>query len=456
MNGGSVAQVVDVGRLLDEGRASGYQRWLVLLTAMTIVFDGVDNQLLGVVMPTLMQEWSAPRSAFAPVVSLGYLGMMVGGAIAGILGDRVGRKQALLGSMVLFGAMTLAAVLADGPTMLGWLRLLAGIGLGGAMPNAAALAAEFVPLRHRPLAVTVTIVCVPLGGVLAGVLGIRLLPHFGWQTLFVLGGVIPIAAAALLVTLLPESPRFLARHPSRAPELVALLRRMGHPVPVDVRFVDEREPQVSRVSVGTLFDRTWRRDTSALWVAFFSCLLAVYVGFSWLTSLFAGAGFDASTASTAITLFNLGGVAGALAGGVVIGTVGSRAAMLTMAAGGMAGATTLAFMPITASTTIAPVMAMLTFTGACINATQTAMYALAAHVYPSGIRSTGVGAAVSFGRTGAILSGYAGAAMIEWHGSTSYFGFMAAAMALALAALAVVQRHVPARKSADRSAKVSV
>jgi MFS transporter, AAHS family, 4-hydroxybenzoate transporter len=153
----------DINHLLDSGRWGTYQRWLVGLTALTIVFDGIDNQLLGVVVPAIMRDWSLPRSAFAPAISLGYLGMMVGGAIAGLVGDRFGRRVALLGSMAVFGTMTMAVATVDEVAALGGLRFLAGLGLGGTIPNAAALAAEYVPVRQRPLAVTITVVCVPLG-----------------------------------------------------------------------------------------------------------------------------------------------------------------------------------------------------------------------------------------------------------------------------------------------------
>src|SRR5262245_52845688 len=145
---------IDVGQLLDQGGWRAYQKWLVFLTALTVIFDGMDNQLLGIAIPTIMKEWSVPRSAFAPVVSLGYLGMMIGGAIAGLAGDRFGRRVALLVSVTVFGAMTLGAAFVDGIAALAMLRLLAGFGLGGAIPNAAALAAEFVPVGRRPLAVT--------------------------------------------------------------------------------------------------------------------------------------------------------------------------------------------------------------------------------------------------------------------------------------------------------------
>ena len=406
----------------DTAEFSAYQKWLVFLTALTIVFDGIDNQLLGVAIPVIMLEWAAPRSAFAPVLSIGLAGMMIGGALAGIAGDRFGRRTALLGSVALFGLMTAAAAAAASPAHLTFLRFLAGAGLGGAIPNATALAAEYVPRRHRPIAVTLTIVCVPVGATLAGLLGTYVLPSLGWRRLFVVGGVVPLLAAVVLWRLLPESPRYLARHPQRWND-----------------------------SVRMLFAKEWRADTFALSGAFFSCLLAVYLGFSWLTTLLTSAGFDPATASTGITAFNLGGVAGALMGSMTIGRMGSRAQMLAMTAAAAAGAITLSAMRIDASQPAMPILIMLTLTGGLINAVQVTMYAVAAHVYPSTMRATGVGTAAAVGRAGAILSGYAGAWAIDYAGSASYFALIAAAMGGTFVSLALIERHVPPLSAASRS-----
>jgi AAHS family 4-hydroxybenzoate transporter-like MFS transporter len=384
-----------------------------------------------------------PRSAFAPVVSLGYLGMMIGGAIAGLVGDRFGRRVALLGSMLVFGAMTLAVAFVDSVSALGVLRFLTGLGLGGAIPNAAALAAEYVPARQRPLAVTVTIVCVPFGATLAGLVAIPALPAFGWRTLFFMGGALPVLAAVALKWLLPESPRYLARHPHRHAELVSSLGRMGHRLPAGTTFVDRTDPPVRSVSLATLFQPPFRTDTIGLWAAFFSCLLAVYLAFSWVPSMLTGAGFSSSVASTGITAFNLGGVAGALLGGVCIGRWGSRASMLVMTALAVASAAVMSAMDLTPASAVVPIIVMLTITGALINGVQTTMYALAAHVYPATIRATGVGTAVSFGRIGAVLSGFIGAWALEYHGSLSFFAAIALAMAVCWIGLAIVRRHVP-------------
>jgi AAHS family 4-hydroxybenzoate transporter-like MFS transporter len=228
--------------------------------------------------------------------------------------------------------------------------------------------------------------------------------------------------------MLPESPRYLARHRARHAELIRSLARMGHVVPPDATFVDRIDAPVGRASIATLFTTPFRRDSVGLWAAYFSCLLAVYLGFSWIPSMLTGAGFSSSVASTGITAFNLGGVAGALAGGVAIGALGSRVAMLGMTAGAAAGAIVLSLMRIDVSQPVLPILVMLTLTGGLINAVQTTMYALAAHVYQSAVRATGVGTAAAVGRVGAILSGYAGAWAIDYRGSTSYFLLIAAAM----------------------------
>jgi AAHS family 4-hydroxybenzoate transporter-like MFS transporter len=436
---------IDVGRTIDQGAWTGYQQWLVFLAALTIVFDGVDNQLLGVTIPSIMAEWRVPRGAFAPVAALGYLGMMIGGAIAGVAGDRFGRRDALLGTMLIFGGATLAVSTAGSVSALAALRFVAGIGLGGAIPNAAALAAECVPFRRRAIAVTLTIVCVPLGATFAGLIAIPALPAFGWRALFVIGGVVPIAAALFLFWVLPESPRYLAARPQRWPELRRLLRRMGHAVDGDTTFHAEQDTAATlqvRTPIATILEPMYLRDSLALWAAFFSCLLSVYMVFSWLPSILVGAGLAASVASSGITVFNLGGVVGAVTGGYLIARFGSRSTMLTMAGLAIAGSLGLSLMSITSLTPVIEILVMLAFTGGMINAAQTTMFALAANVYPTAMRATGVGMAVSIGRAGAILSGYAGPWALDLGGSRAFFGLMALALCVTFLALATVQRHV--------------
>ena len=436
--------MLDVAKLIDEGRFSAYQQRLVGAAALLIVLDGADNQLLANAIPAMMREWALPRSAFATASAAAPFGMILGGLLGGILGDRIGRSTALLGSVIWFAALTALIALADGLTTLTVIRFLAGLGLGGAMPNAAALTAEFVPARQRPMAITLTIVCIPVGGVLAGLAAGAVIPSYGWRGLFAGGGLVPLALAAFCFKVLPESPSFLAGVRARWPELRATLRRMGHAVNDDVTFVDPAGGAgVPRGSIADLFAPALRRDTLALIGAFGSCLLAIWMAFLWIPSMLTdpAVGFAQPEASFALSVYNFGGVAGAIAGALVIQRVGSRVALLTISAMAVASALVMARMPLGPDARNLA-MAMFAVSGALFNAVQATMYALAAHVFPTSIRGTGVGATVAVGRLGNVAASYVGSWALSSGGPPLYFQMWAAAMTVVFVCLAAIRRHI--------------
>ena len=433
---------LDVGDVIDEGRWTTYQKLLILGTALTIILDGVDNQLLGNAVPLLMKEWSLPRGAFSTVLALSPFGMMIGGAVGGMLGDRIGRRTSLLFSVISFAVLTLAIATVNELMMLGTLRFLAGLGLGGAMPNAAALSSEYVPRRQRPFAVTLTIVCIPLGGTLAALISARVLPVYGWRTLFVLGGIIPIVLALLLFKVLPESPRYLASRRERWPELITLLRKLGHDVPPDANFVEAHTGQASKphASMRDLFVPEFRRDTLGLFGSFFFCLLVNYVGILLLVATLTGAGFTQVAASNALGWWNIGGVVGAILGALVIQRFGSRITMLGLSAVAIASAFIVAAMPIDPQS--ASLLFMFVVLGGTLNAVQTTMYALAANVYPTEIRGTGIGTAVAVGRIGNVLASYTGNFALDLGGPPAYFSSFGVGMVAVFISLAVIRRHI--------------
>ena len=441
------ARALDAGRLIDEGPWSTYQKLLIFGTALTIVVDGLDNQLLPTAVPTLIREWGLQRADFTTALAIGPFGMMIGGLVGGLAGDRFGRRPTLIGCVVLFGALTLMMALVETVAALSVLRLLAGIGLGGAMPNAATLASEYVPTRQRAFAVTATIVCIQLGGALAGELAALVIPASGWRALFIAGGVLALLIGVALWKLIPESPKFLVRHPARWPELTRLLRRSGHHIPVDATFVTPGEVNVAPVTsdrIASLFRDGLARDTLALWASFFFGLMSNYVIILLLPALLTSAdiGFAQPAASRALAMSNYGGVAGALLGAIVLQRLGSRIAMLGMAAGGVVCGGILAVWPLDPASTVG-LMAMLLLAGALFNGVQTTMYALAAHVYPTAIRSTGVGTAVAVGRIGNVVAAYAGSQAIDRGGPSAYFVLWSVLMLVVLLALACIRRHVP-------------
>lgn len=433
---------VDVRALLDDGKWGGYQKFVVLLIALTIIFDGADIQLLSIAIPTMMAEWSVERSAFAPVLAISLAGMAIGGTLAGAVGDRIGRRNALIGCILTFSILTAAMALVNGMTSLTILRFFAGVGLGGAVPNAAALSSEFVPRKHRPFAVTLTIVCIPLGATLAGLLGIRILPEMGWRGLFLIGGLIPLGMSFLLMWLLPESPRVLARQPGRWQQLSKLLGRMGYDVPSNAVYVDTEERAAERPSVRELLAPEFRRDTIALWVAFFACLHTFYMSVNWIPSMLTGAGLSPAFGSAGIMAFNLGGVVGAIAGAVAMPRFGSKAIMLGMGAGTVIGALILSTINIGPAFDTTRLFGLLLLTGGLLNALQITLYALAAHVYPTVVRATGVGSAASVGRIGGLLSTFVGAWALDLAGPSAFFIVFAVAVAVTMVALALVGRHI--------------
>jgi len=434
-------KTVDVGAVLDDGHFGGYQKLLVFATAMTIILDGFDNQVMGGAIPVLMREWHKTRADFGYVLTAGMVGMMVGGAIGGYLGDKIGRRNALLGSVITFGCLTIGVAFATDVTTLIVLRFLAGLGLGGAMPTATAISSEYVPRRKRPVAVTLTVICVPLGGAFAGWIGGYILPRYGWRVLFGVGGALPLLLAAFLFKVLPESPRYLASLQARWGELRALLGKLGHHVDADAVFVDSHEKATRKASVAELFVPEFRADTIALLACFLFCFFGAYMGTNWVPSMLDRAKFDVGTASYGLLAWNLGVLVFALIAAFIIPRIGSRITMLVLAAGSVAGCVTLAMMNITPSEVI-PVFVMLGVTGGLVNATQTTMYALAANVYPTSIRGTGVGTTVAFGRIGGVLSPIVGAPVLD-RGTQPYFFAIAGTMTVTFMALAAVKRHVP-------------
>jgi AAHS family 4-hydroxybenzoate transporter-like MFS transporter len=434
--------VVDIGQVIDAGSWGRYQKLVVLMVAFTVIFDGLDIQILGLAVPALMKEWNATRAVFAPVIALSLIGMTVGTLLAGAIGDRIGRKAGLIGSVLVFGLLTLATGFADDVTTLTVLRFLAGMGLGGALPNSSALNAEMTPMRWRAQSVMLTILCVPLGSMLGGLLGSAILPTMGWRTLFIVGGLLPVAVAVLLIFVLPESPRYLVRHPGKHGALAKLLGRMGHSVPAGARLVNLTEGTDERISIAALFVREYRFDTIALWIACFFTLIGTYSVLSWLPAVLTNAGMNSGQASAGITSYNFGGVLGVIAALLIVGRMGSKLLMLGLCAGVTFAALYLRSMHITMENG-ATVIAIIGVMGFFLNATQTSLYALSAHVYVSRIRSTGVGGALGFGRIGAVLSSYLVPAALMWNGSSGYFLLIAVSLLCSLLALAVITRHVP-------------
>ncbi len=432
----------DVTEAIDR-RFSPLQRRMYVLAALAMILDGFDGQLIGFAIPAIMKEWGVPREAFSAAVASGLFGMAMGSLAAGYIADRIGRRLLLACSVFLFGGATLLIGFAPDVQAITVIRFFAGLGIGAALPSASTMTAEYTPQRLRTLAVTGTIICYPLGGMVAGLFAGQMLPVAGWRSLFMIGGVIPMLYAIVLIFTLRESPRYLARVERRWDELRALLTRMSIDVPANVAFhdgqQDENGPQ--RASFGALFAPARLRDTAGIWICFFMTLLSIYSAFSWLPTMLTAEGLSPKLAGMGLTAYNLGGVIGAIACAVAIGRFGSRASMLVFCSLAAASAFVLKGVDVRLHTDA--FLLGLGVHGLFMNAVQTTSYALCAHLYPTFMRATGTASALTFGRFGAILSSFVGASVITAGGSNAYLNLLGGSMLVSLVGLALIKNHLP-------------
>src|SRR3981189_2056371 len=197
--------VVDVAEFIDQQPVGGFQVRLLLTCAAVLFLDGFDTQAIGYVAPALAKEWGLTKAALGPVFSAGLFGLMIGALRFGPLADRVGRKKIIIFSTLAFGIGTLATSFVRDVNTLLVIRFLTGLGLGGAMPNAVAMTSEFSPHRRRATMVMIMFCGFSVGAALGGLLAAAMIPQFGWRSVFVVGGLAPLALVPVLASRLPES-----------------------------------------------------------------------------------------------------------------------------------------------------------------------------------------------------------------------------------------------------------
>lgn len=442
----ALGATTDLGTLLNQSAWSPFQKWILACLAAVFAVDGLANQSLGIALPALIVDWDTSRAAFAPVAAANLAGVAVGSVIGGLLGDRVGRRWALIGAILLFGLMTVLCAFVQDPLQLMVVRFIDGIGIGAAIPNGAALISEFTPDRRRGRAIAIGMVFIPIGGIIAGGLGASVLEALGWRVMFLVAGAAPILLALVFIALLPESPSFLLRA-GKHTDLDRLLKKCRIDVPQGSQLVVPASTGGVIAPIHVLLSPELRQRTLLLWGGFFTCLMASYTIFSWVPTMLHTLGFDLTMTSLGITTFHGGGVIGALLSGIVLDRKGFSATHMALAGGAAAIAAflaTLLGLEIHSSALILPLMLALGFGIAGLHNT---LYTLAATIYPTEARATGVGIASAVGRLGAVLSSFTGVISLDLGGSFAFFAIVAALLALCgLAGLAArsMGNHTPA------------
>jgi AAHS family 4-hydroxybenzoate transporter-like MFS transporter len=447
-------RTVDVGAIFDAAPFRGLPLLVFSFTALALVFDGFDITAMSFAAPTVLREWGVSRAELAPVIAAGLAGMGVGSLALGTFGDRYGRRTMLCVCLALVALTSLGCAAADDLFELGTWRFLTGIGLGGAIPNASALMAEYAPARLRNVVVAAAIVGIPMGGLLGAEVAAQVIPAYGWRAIFVIGAVLPGVLCVVMWLVVPESPRFLAARPARRAELERVLTRVGAgPWRGDERFVvREAGAEATAGRLADLWSPAFRRDTLALWLAFSASVFVIYAFGSWLPTVLGDAGLPLPTALRGSVAFNLGGVGGSLLVAWAMTRHGSRAVLVATLLVGIVSMASLPLVPLGPAQSLVPLFFGLVVVGACTNGVQVGMFPVSAHIYPTALRASGVGWALGIARAWGVASAFAGSAVLAFGtGPGPFFLFVAMVIGVVLIGVLLLRRHVPPREVVTRS-----
>ncbi|HTS49567.1 MAG TPA: MFS transporter [Bryobacteraceae bacterium] len=388
--------------LIEQTPFNRTQLLIVTLCGATLFMDGFDAQAMGYVAPALAPELHIARQALGPVFSSGLVGIMIGALLFGPLADRIGRRPVLILCTVLFGVCSLLTAKADSLTSLLVYRLITGLGLGGALPNAIALTAEYAPKRLRATAVTAMFCGFSIGAAVGGFVAAGLISRYGWQSVFIAGGVTPLFVAVLLMTLLAESGEF------------------------------RRSRDGSSVLVPKLFGNGRARMTVLFWIIFFMSLLDLYFLNNWLPTVIHDSGIAVERAIILTALFQVGGTVGAL----LLGRLIDRYLSARVLAWTYLGAGVCVALIGLAGKSTALLGCAISAAGFLVVGGQSGANALAAEYYPTALRSTGVGWALGIGRVGSIVGPLLGGILISLEPATSRLFLVASGPVLLAAAAA--------------------
>jgi AAHS family 4-hydroxybenzoate transporter-like MFS transporter len=395
-------QTIDVTHVVDDATVSGFNIKLMIWSFLVLVIDGYDASAAGFAGPALVKAWNITNMAqLGTVFSASVAGVMVGAVALGYLGDRLGRKTTLIISTFIFAILTLAAAAASSLQELMFLRFFAGIGLGGVYPLVIVLNTEYAPKRVRATLVTIMFLGAIVGAGIPGPIAAWVIPTYGWQAMFIIGGLIPLVIGLALIFVLPESLKFLALKPHRRAELIKYLAlvRPDLRIPADAQFIISGEQRGESLSLRQLFTHGLGTSTVLLWILFSIGGMTFYFMQAWMPTILTTSGVPIQKAAIAVAFYQLGGVVGGLAISRPIDLFGIWPVTLLYLVA--IPAALLIGMPGHSETLV---MSLLFISGICLLGGQLGLNTAAGLVYPTYIRANGVGWAFGVGRIGSVAA----------------------------------------------------
>ncbi|ATU45399.1 aromatic acid/H+ symport family MFS transporter [Acinetobacter junii] len=437
---------VNINETIDNAKFSLFHWKVLVWCLLIIIFDGYDLVIYGVALPLLMQQWSLTAVQAGLLASAALFGMMFGAMIFGTLSDRLGRKKTIMICVTLFSGFTFLGAFATNPVEFAILRFIAGLGIGGVMPNVVALMTEYAPKKIRSTLVAIMFSGYAIGGMTSALLGAWLVKDMGWQIMFLIAG-IPLLMLPIIWKFLPESLAFLIKS-GKEEQAKQIINKL-----LPTRDIHQNTQLVfnenihHEAPVKALFQDGRAFSTFMFWIAFFMCLLMVYALGSWLPKLMLQAGYSLGASMLFLFALNIGGMVGAIGGGALADRFHLKPVITSMFVIGAAALILLGF-----NSPQIVLYSLIALAGAATIGSQILLYTFVAQFYPTTVRSTGMGWASGIGRIGAIIGPVLTGALLTFE-LPHQMNFLAIAIPGVIAAFAIFLVNLKVAVNVPESSK---
>ena len=437
---------VNINETIDNAKFSLFHWKVLVWCLLIIIFDGYDLVIYGVALPLLMQQWSLTAVQAGLLASAALFGMMFGAMIFGTLSDRLGRKKTIMICVTLFSGFTFLGAFATNPVEFAILRFIAGLGIGGVMPNVVALMTEYAPKKIRSTLVAIMFSGYAIGGMTSALLGAWLVKDMGWQIMFLIAG-IPLLMLRIIWKFLPESLAFLIKS-GKEEQAKQIINKL-----LPTRDIHQNTQLVfnenihHEAPVKALFQDGRAFSTFMFWIAFFMCLLMVYALGSWLPKLMLQAGYSLGASMLFLFALNIGGMVGAIGGGALADRFHLKPVITSMFVIGAAALILLGF-----NSPQIVLYSLIALAGAATIGSQILLYTFVAQFYPTTVRSTGMGWASGIGRIGAIIGPVLTGALLTFE-LPHQMNFLAIAIPGVIAAFAIFLVNLKVAVNVPESSK---